>query len=114
MATRVRFWIWWKGSPVKLTIVGDCEIEMGHSEPTEEGFAAWYEKYWVEDGCVHNETLDQGRDCDGYIENHAHWRAPLDQLRACPGIEDGDGLAFPQWERVTDSIYDQEAQKAGY
>ena len=57
-ATRVRFWIWWKGSPVKLTIVGEQEIEMGHSEPTEEGFASWYEKYWVEDGYLSSDAED--------------------------------------------------------
>ena len=117
MATRVRFWIWWKGSPVKLTIVGDSEIEMGHSEPTEEGFASWYEKYWIEDGYLHNETCSSGRDCDGYIENHAEWRCPLDKLRAdvCMDLHDEHvDMAFPQWERVTASVYDQEAQKAGY
>ena len=114
-ATRVRFWIWWKGSPVKLTIVGDSEIEMGHSEPTDEGFASWSEKYWVEDGYLHNETLDRGRDCDGYQEITTHWRCPLDQLHAKSASDEWPDIrGFPAWERVDSSVYDQEAQKAGY
>ncbi len=107
-----RLWIWWNDSAVKLTLKKDQVIELVTYEQNEEGYSRRDEKYTFDGEFVLLDGLDSGRDCDGYIERSFELKAHIDSLQDINHFV--DGIKYPHWEKVTESVYDQEAQKAGY
>ena len=109
----VRFWIWNKEGPVKLTVPCDgSEIADSSSWPSDEGWGYMADRYWVEDGVLYHESSHGGRDCDGRIDYETVWRCPLADLKADTSY--GEDNPRPLWERVSRSQRDEYAELAGY
>lgn len=107
-----KLWIWWNDDAVKLTLSKDQSIELVRYERTDEGYSKREEKYTFDGEYVLLEGLDSGRDCDGYIERNYELKAHIDSLQDINHFV--DGIKYPHWEKVSEGIYDQQAQAAGY
>lgn len=109
-----RFWIYWNGGFVKLTLRPEQSVEMAHSEPNDEGgYSAKYESYRHDGDGVYNEWERSGRDCDGSHSEGGASFASLDKL-AVVGHEE-EKLLTPEWEKARNTrCYDQYAEAMNY
>lgn len=109
-----RFWFYWNGDFVKLTLQPEQVIELHHSEPTDEGYSAKYEYLRHEGDGVYNEWERSGRDCDGRHSEGGRLFCSLDKL-ATRMVGENDNVPSPDWEKIgRDRVYDQYAQLSGY
>jgi hypothetical protein len=113
-----RFWVWWNGDWVKLTLEpgGVCEFGMSHA--TDEGWAAEYQKYEYDDEAmvVRSTMVDDGVDCDGRLTREAEYTCSLHLLLSMSSDMDEYGWRpdRPEWQKGHACQRDYEAEKAGY
>lgn len=106
----MRFWIHYRGAPVRLTIHDGETLEFGYSEPTEEGYSGEGERITRDGWELTREYVNFGRDCDGPIRSGGTliWH-PL-----C-GTRLHDDIEYPAWQQADDTwVCDEYAQAAGY
>jgi hypothetical protein len=114
-----RFWVWWNGGWVKLALEPGQQLTVHYGGRTEEGWSYTTET-WTHDGeAVVVEADSEACDCDGRLDRSSIFMCPLDKLQAVSAYEDykvpeNVGIYKPQWERLSASQRDHEAEKAGY
>lgn len=127
----VRFWFFWNGSWVKLSLKRDFEqdaededdnaIYLYHAEPNEEGgYDVVYETFWLRGGIVYRRRDTRSKDCDGRMETSDSWVCPINQLRSrepysqeetyCPV----SGAMLPNWQDRFSRQRDHFAEAMGY
>jgi hypothetical protein len=119
MAQRIRpnarFWVWFRGGWVKLTLrPGECRetVEGGRHD---EGWGREVTSYEHDGDCVRCEWAEDGADCDGRYSRGGAVVCPLDQLRSIePAHGDADGLLVPDWQSAATWQRDHAAEAAGY
>ena len=132
-----RFWTFYRGSWVKLTLRLGQSLAFGFSAPDDEGyhFESNLYTYQRDDRpgtadpgplIVLCEWNTGGRDCDGSVRNTGAHFSPLDQLAAVESHMDaqedksrshfqGQRIRRPDWQEFKEArCYDQFAEAAGY
>ena len=118
-----RFWIYIKGTYVKLTLKLGQKLRWNTWEQTEEGFSAASEawEYDTKHNRVVRDYESSGRDCDGHHGFSQTEVCDVDDLNSRLNDYipfDCDDMFLPRyvpkWERVDCEVYDQFAQAAGY
>jgi hypothetical protein len=108
-----RFWIYWNGGLVKITMARGDSFELYRSEPTDEGYHSEWERYEFDGERVSREMETHGRDCDGSHSTRSVESARLDKLAVVWNkyVE----AFYPEWEEDRPTrVYDQFAQAMGY
>jgi hypothetical protein len=121
-----RFWYYWNGGFIKLTLREGQTVDLGRSEPTDEGYHYEHDELSHEGDRVLLRWETGGRDCDGVTSQEGKSAAPLDRL-AVKSHDFGTGtgelrsgaqnaqLMLPEWKEVGHvRVYDQFAQAMGY
>ena len=117
----VRIWLWWHGSPVRITLKPDVPVELSTGGPTEEGWSYENESYeWDSfSGRVECSLGSGGSDCDG--RHSYHWDGSWEiggETREMMDHEHNPpkplGIFTPQWERESSGQRDHSAEAAGY
>ena len=110
MTKNARFWVWGKEGAVKLTLKPGQILNHYHWERTDEGWSSRLDTWTFDedDGFIYNNTVDDGRDCDGRLTTRYLYRVHTSKLPfPC--------TAPPLWEEVKPaSVYDEYAQAANY
>lgn len=113
-----RFWIWWNGDWVKITLNPDQELEFYQKWPTDEGWSSEWAKYEYDEQemAIISESGTDGVDCDGRSSTHWKGSCGLLALSALPEETDQYGWcpARPAWEAGSRSQRDYTAEAAGY
>lgn len=113
MNTRnARFWIWWNGGFVKLTLRPDECREIISGGRTEEGWSRTIESFCYCDGIVTSIVYDDGSDCDGRHSSTTEWHCPLAELRSRETLHGGP--LMPAWKRGAAEQFDQFAESMNY
>lgn len=109
MQINKRFWHYWNGDMVKLTLKPNQTINLYAYQHTEEGYEEEQEEitHCAHTGNLIMERVREGRDCDGVLRHH-------NKLIAEEFYKDRDGFTVPAWDSKSSSQYDQFAQMAGY
>lgn len=109
----VRFWTFENGSPIRLTLRDNDPVRWSSGGPTEEGWSRtsleW--TYVAEERAVFVESLDEGRDCDGYTSRTYRGQCDISGLDVGP---ERDGIRYPEWHRLDVECRDEYAERAGY
>lgn len=117
-----RIWIYWNDGIVRITVREDAPVELYRSGPTEEGWFAHQERYWIEDGTLRREVRYAGADCDGRHERgmQDYW-VPEFGLYPCIEIDSRGNCRDaperrPNWHDIESLAYqrDHAAEAAGY
>lgn len=112
-----RFWFYWNQTWVKLTIKPNTTITLSTGRvATEEGWSAEHEMFHFSEGVVWRESVDEGRDCDGFISNYNASCCHIGNLRS-HSVDCNDThehYLVPSWESTDSAVYDEFAQAAGY
>jgi hypothetical protein len=110
----IKIWTYWNDSPVKLAI-DEREIRLETGGAHEEGWSRESETFWREGDFIYRDCESEGRDCDGRSSSRTLLRCHVSQIamRGVP-LDDARGLRFPEWEPVTRSQRDYNAEAAGY
>lgn len=108
-----RFWIYWNGDYVKLTLKPGRDIHLWHSQLTDEGFSSVQETYFHGGNEVVSTIVHESRDCDG--RHSYYWRGycPLSELQARDQHE-YCLVRMPNWEKEASSQRDQFAELSNY
>lgn len=109
-----RFWIWWNGTWVKITLKPGCEpVRLFRGGRTDEGWTSETLQYeWMGENILMSYESD-GCDCDGRLSRSGTSVCHLSQLKArCD--EYTDGLNVPVWVKGESSQRDYTAERAGY
>jgi hypothetical protein len=114
--TNARFWMYINGSPVKITLEPGQQIEWYQAHPDEEGFSYRSELLYFNGAIVQRDSMSGGRDCDGRIDRCKRSECVIQNLKSCLPYygEEDESMLFPEWAEVGCSVYDENAQKAGY
>ena len=117
MQINARFWIWWRGGWVKLTLRRGDTFRAYCGASHDEGYSATEETYRFDGTWVTCRTETWGRDCDGRYEStrverfHVlDSRARLNELEHRPP----GGGGVPRWREVSARQRDYSAEAAGY
>lgn len=131
----IRWWEYIHNGWVKLTLKPGQIIHHHYSAPDEEGYSFTSCRWdYMDDGILTRKITYGGRDCDGYIENRHTSLCSVDELSVCPAYQNpiissskwerslqilgdyhlGRLIHRPAWREGKSSVYDQEAQRAGY
>ena len=117
---RLRFWIYWQESIVRLTIREGQTIELHSGGPTDEGYSHHYESYTLEDGVLSRLCGSDCRDCDGrMVHSQRDYWLPEFGTVPCNSWNNGEMTELPErrpnwqeesapWQR------DYAAEAAGY
>lgn len=107
-----RFWYFWNGGFVKLTLREGQTVEIGRSEPTDEGYSYATDEFSHEGDRVLLRWETGGRDCDGQTSSRGRSAAAIDKLAVKahePTVYEGDlrdgtvssaGLMTPDWREA--------------
>ena len=118
-----RFWIFWNGDYVKLTLKPDTEVTFGYSQTHDEGYCAVHETYSYDGITVDCESHSSGRDCDGRHSSTSNDHAKVSELKVNPCLRYDyntgamtviPGMLRPNWQAGRTRCYDQYAEAAGY
>ena len=115
-----RFWIYWKGSWVKICLTRDKpRIDLYESYATEEGFCQHSESYERTNKGVIRIAESYELDCDGPLERFNESFCPFKHLRSLSLYEENPDYPDsptdrPVWIRVTAGQRDYFAEMAGY
>ena len=118
LVPNARFWVYWAGDWVKLTLAPgeQCAFEERHA--TDEGWSAEYHEYGYDDNdlAVESMVVRDGVDCDGRMVTRWVGMCPVSRLRAVPAERDeyGDRPDRPDWQRLDGGVRDYTAEAAGY
>lgn len=108
-----RFWFYWNGGVVRLTLREGETVALGRSEPTDEGYSFEEVELTHEGDRVSRRESRGGRDCDGNHATDYHEAAPLDRLEAV--FNEHVGISYPKWEDVRSArVFDEFAQAMNY
>lgn len=105
-----RFWIYYKNSPVKLTIRPQQTIEIFEGGATEEGYDWTVNVYHHTGDELLRESTREARDCDGPLTQHTDCICTPDKLHS----HEFDGVKYPDWDRVKSWQRDIYAEQMGY
>lgn len=112
-----RFWFYWNQTWVKLTLKPGqtVNITTGHV-PDDEGWSAEHVQFHHCAGVVWRETVSEGRDCDGFISHYDKCCCHVGMLRGklVECADSGEKYLVPLWVDVTNAVYDESAEMAGY
>jgi hypothetical protein len=108
-----RFWIFYRDGFVRLKLTEDRPLTFGYGGPTNEGWSSFGERYWIEDGTVYRETVEDGRDCDGRMTYTRLTRCPFADLKKRQDVAEAPG-GFPSWETISAGQRDEYAEAMGY
>lgn len=117
MKINARFWLWWRGGWVKLTLRRGDSVTAFYSERTDEGWHSEAETYRFDGAFVTCRTETDGRDCDGRLSTHRTERCHVLDLRARmnePEYRPPGGGGLPEWRTVKAGRRDYSAEAAGY
>lgn len=131
MPKSFRFWIHWKGSPVRLTLTAknteSKSVCFRHWERTGEGWSSETHFYWLETEydprrgasiSVHFLLHTDGRDCDGRLSQTTEWSCPTHRLQIRHPEADesspGYGILWPEWKKMFSSQRDYSAEAMNY
>lgn len=109
-----RFWIYWNGTWVKITLRPGERTTVWRGGQTEEGYEQESETYYfTEDGeQVIQELNSWGRDCDGRYERGGTVTCDVYRLRTV--TRKGCPYPLPDWQYVDSHQRDHSAEAAGY
>lgn len=105
-----RFLVYVNDGMVKLTLRPGQRLSWSTGGPDEEGWHSEGETLEYRDGGIHCVAWTDGRDCDGRMSTERLLFCPLERLKA----REYEGLLLPDWERVSSSQRDYQAEAAGY
>lgn len=119
MQRNARFWQWYNGGWVKITLRPHQSLAVSYGGPTDEGYCYCWERWTHEGDRVVREFGEQARDCDGRVDRH--WEgecllgdlAAVDQFALYEQREDA-GIFRPEWDRISDGQRDYSAEAMGY
>ena len=114
MSTKI--WVWYAGAGgdgyVRLKLrAGERALHTFHGGPDDEGWSTRAERWWVEDGMIHNQVATDGVDCDGRMSTYSRYSCPVEDRHSRPNIE---GWLMPAWETAESGQRDHSAERAGY
>ena len=117
-----RFWYYicphgGRSGPVKITLKPSQTLGWYSGGPTDEGWS-FVTEFWKHEGdYVENETIVDGRDCDGRLTRCHVCVAKIDELAVRPAVvttKDDRSLRYPQWKQESASQRDAYAEAMGY
>lgn len=116
MAANARFWLYWQGSAVKLTIEPWTAIHFERHYFNGEGYSMDAEIIRHLGNHLVREITHRGHDCDG---EHATYQELVCDMRDLDANEpfnpnEDPTLRFPEWHQESSEVYDQFARAAGY
>lgn len=105
-----RFWHYWNGGVVKLTLSPGQRVRLYRCEETEEGYSGRSEEIFFEphSGELQLSTEDFGADCDGPL-NRESYEVASEMI-----FDAQVGGMVPNWDEKRHSVYDGFAQAMGY
>ena len=103
-----RFWTWWNGDWVKLTLRPGEVVLLYESHETDEGYSFQEERFEHDGDSLIRESASGGRDCDGPITYHSVCECRLSNLPQAAEPE------CPPWARLNAWQRDTYAEMAGY
>jgi hypothetical protein len=114
-----RFWVWHRGSWVKLTLTPGQVLSTFESCRTDEGYHREVSTYAHHGEEVVCEWYETGRDCDGRYERGGELVCDLADLAARDAhaefpVRENVGIKAPQWKRAGGYRRDPAAEAAGY
>src|SRR5215203_4826024 len=100
-----RFWVWHRGSWVKLTLTPGQVLSTFESCRTDEGYHREVSTYAHHGETVVCQWYETGRDCDGRYERGGELFCPLADLAARDAfaefpVRENFGIKAPEWKRV--------------
>lgn len=98
-----RFWVYWNGGWVKLTLRRGETVTLYECHSTDEGYAFRREDFSYYGTSVQRTVISGGSDCDGPIEHHAEYSCPVTK-----------SMGQPEWQEHTRWQRDAYAEAAGY
>lgn len=105
-----RFSVFYRGSPVVLTIKPDEFVELCEWDTHDEGGWREVSTYAFDGREVVRDVSRDSRDCDGRIHEDSRCVCPVARLRS----HAFDGTLWPEWERVREGQRDYAAEAMGY
>jgi hypothetical protein len=114
-----RFWVYWNGCHVRLSLKPGESVEMYSGGETEEGWSSEWMRLTFEDGAILREWNDSGRDCDGHHSRNGTDHAAVERIASDQPWQpsyapDGSPILIPVWSDEEVTVYDAYAQAAGY
>lgn len=113
MARNARFWIYFAGSYVKLTLQPGQTLSTHEGRNCDEGFYSESVTYQHARHAVTREWHERGRDCDGRYSRGGESYCPMSDLQSRENYE-SDGPRLPEWQHGDASQVDETAELAGY
>jgi hypothetical protein len=107
----LRFTVYYRGSPVKITLKPNQRLNHFEGKQTEEGYQCYGTVLEHLGHGVRRQITSWGRDCDG------RWSSRDDEYCAAENLyaeENYYGDKIPRWEGLGSTNYDQYAEAAGY
>lgn len=116
MTANARFWMYWHGSPVKLTVKPWKAIGFHHTYFNGEGYSQDAEIIRHMGDHLIREITHRGRDCDGEHATYQDLYCMVNDLNANEpwNPNEDQTLRFPEWHQQSSEVYDQFARAAGY
>lgn len=108
----VRFWVYWNGDFVKVTVTPSKAVNMSYSTPTDEGWTSKSATYHINElGHLLSEYSIDGSDCDGRLSTYD--ASVADGFRQ---HEDSNGNIYtvPCWIPLKSGQRDYTAEAARY
>lgn len=111
----IRFWTFYHGSPVKITLKPGQSLCLSECGAHEEGYSEAHDFYTHAGEYVTNEWYNGGSDCDGRHHESGVSQCRIDKLNSEPASEDFPYFARSTWEKAEETTcYDQFAQLSNY
>ena len=127
---RFRFWVYWNGGPVKLTLTAEHtesnNVSFGRKVMTDEGWDSEAQFYWLETELndrgdatpyVHSTIHTDGKDCDGRLSQTYSHSCPTHRLQSRfpdPEFSELQGILWPEWKETCRKQRDYSAEAANY
>ena len=94
--TKVRFWVFWNGSWVKLTVKAGYPVVLSEYQSTDEGYDSTELTYSLVEDEVLRKQHRHAQDCDGPLETIEHRTADSQKLAV---LETPDPMVkLPDWQ----------------
>ncbi len=108
-----RFWVYHRGSFVKLTMRPEDELVTREHSSHEEGYSYRESLFYFDGWTVTMTVHTEGRDCDGRASSDFECECALSRLSATAPREEGDPHR-PEWRELRYRQRDYTAEAAGY
>lgn len=109
-----RFWAWYNGSPVRLTIRQGQTLRWATGGRTDEGWFRECVEWELLGMILYRRDFADGADCDGRLSTSAECYCHLEDLASGSTDPDDPAIGYPCWERLESSQRDYAAEAAGY